>query len=115
MRALIGTESALFDLDRREALLPGPVAFARGPAGWWAITEGFRIWTSPDGRAWDEVTSIRGLRANCVLPDDGGALLGASEAHIVRVAAGKSERVRSFDAVKTRDDWYTPWGGPADV
>src|SRR5438309_1477603 len=83
--------------DRREALLPGPVAFARGPAGWWAITEGFRIWTSPDGRLWDEVTSIPGLRANCVLPDDGGALVGTSEAHIVRVAAGKSERVRSFD------------------
>jgi hypothetical protein len=31
------------------------------------------------------------------------------------VEGSKSERVKSFDRVSTRDDWYTPWGGPADV
>ncbi len=115
MRALIGTEVGLLDLDRREAGLDRPVALARGPAGWWAVTEGYRIWTSSDARSWEEATTIRGLRANCVLHDDGGALLGTSEAHLVRVTGRTSERVRSFDSIKTRDDWYTPWGGPADV
>jgi hypothetical protein len=45
----------------------------------------------------------------------GGALVGTSEAHLVRVADGTARRVTAFDRVKTRDEWYTPWGGPADV
>ena len=115
MKVFIGTEKRLFELGSEDTLLENPVALARGPADWWAVTDEHKLWTSTDGRAWSEETSIRGLRANCVLPFEGGALVGTSEAHLVRVAGGKSERVRSFDAVKTRDDWYTPWGGPADV
>ena len=115
MSVLIGTEKRLFELGSDETLLEHPVSFARGTFGWWAITDEHRLWTSPDGRAWAEAGSIRGLRANCVLPFDGGALVGTSEAHIVRVSGGKTERVRSVDNLKTRDDWYTPWGGPADV
>jgi len=38
-----------------------------------------------------------------------------ARAHIVKVSGSKSERVRSFDRVPTRDEWYTPWGGPPDV
>jgi len=115
MKVFVGTEKGLFELGSEETLLESPVAIARGPAGWWAVSDGHRICTSPDGLAWTEATSIRGLRANCIVSHDGGALVGTSEAHIVRVAGLKSERVQSFDRVSTRDDWYTPWGGPADV
>jgi len=115
MKVFVGTEKRLIELGSEDTLLDSPLALARGPAGWWAISDGFRICTSPDGRAWTEATSIRGLRANCVVPHDGGALVGTSEAHVVRVAGSTSERVRSFDRVATRDEWYTPWGGPADV
>lgn len=115
MKVFVGTEKRLFELGKDETLLENPIALARGAGSWWAITDEHKLWTSPDGRAWNEESSIRGLRANCVLPFDGGALVGTSEAHLVRVADGKSERVRSFDSVKTRDDWYTPWGGPPDV
>jgi hypothetical protein len=115
MKVLVGTEKRLFELGNDETLLENPIAFARGADGWWAITDEHKLWSSSDGRAWTEAGSIRGLRANCVLAFNGGALVGTSEAHLVRVAGGKSERVRSFDNVKTRDEWYTPWGGPADV
>jgi hypothetical protein len=115
MKALIGTEKRLFELGSDETLLEKPIQIGRGPEGWWAITDEHRLWTSSDGRAWNEAGSIKGLSARCVLPFDGGALIGTSEAHLVRAADGKTERVRSFDSVKTRDDWYTPWGGPADV
>jgi hypothetical protein len=46
---------------------------------------------------------------------NGGAFLGTSEAHLEYVEGSNTERVRAFDRIATRDDWYTPWGGPADV
>ncbi|MGH9247554.1 MAG: WD40/YVTN/BNR-like repeat-containing protein [Acidimicrobiales bacterium] len=58
------------------------------------------------------------LRPWCVaaLPGDDSALVGTAEAHVFRVAAdGGAEPVDSFDAIPTRDEWYTPWGGPPDV
>ena len=115
MKVFVGTEKRLFELGSEETLLESPVALARDPNGWWAISDGHRICTSPDGHTWTEATSIKGLRANCVVPQNGGALVGTSEAHIVRVEGSKSERVKSVDRISTRDDWYTPWGGPADV
>ena len=115
MSILIGTEKTLFVLGSDAALLEDPNALGRDANGWWAVTESHKVWSSPEGRHWKEVVSLRGLRANCVVPYDGGALVGTSEGHLVRVAGGRSERVRSFDQIATRDDWYTPWGGPADV
>src|SRR3989442_10147868 len=115
MKVFVGTEKRLFELGSDETLLEAPVALARGPGGWWAVSDGYRICTSRDARTWSEAVSLRDLRANCVLPVDGGAIVGTSEAHLVRVDGSRSERIRSFDRVPTRDEWYTPWGGPPDV
>ena len=115
MKVFVGTEKRLFELGSDETLLEAPVALARGSGGWWAVSDGNRISTSEDARTWSEAVSIRGLRANCVLPIDGGAIVGTSEAHLVRIDGSRSERIRSFDRVATRDEWYTPWGGPPDV
>ena len=115
-RILIGTEATLFTLDApNRAIVDAPVSLGHDERGWWAIAEEHWIWSSPDAREWNEEASLRGVRANCIQPYDGGAIVGTSEAHLVRVAAGTSERIRSFDRIATRDDWYTPWGGPADV
>ncbi len=114
-RFLIGTERSLTELGSTESLLSKPVALARGDDGWWAIAESHRVLRSAATLAWDEVATVRGQRVNCVLPYDGGALVGTSEAHLVRVANGSAMRIASFDTVPTRDDWYTPWGGPPDV
>lgn len=47
---------------------------------------------------------------------DGGALVGTEQARLLRVAAdGSVTPVESFDAIPTRDDWYTPWGAPPDT
>lgn len=115
-RILAGTEKGLVEATSGETLLSGSVgAAAVGSEGWWAVVDGYRILASPDGDAWDEAGTMRGLRATCVLPVEGGALVGTSEAHLVAVASSSATRVRSFDRVPTRDEWYTPWGGPADV
>jgi hypothetical protein len=118
MRILVGTEQGLIEIDGSEPSTIEPramTAVVQGTGGWWAVADEFHILHSADGRAFEEAAGIRGLRANCVIGDDGGAIVGTSEAHLVRVAGGSSERVRSFDRVSTRDEWYTPWGGPPDV
>jgi hypothetical protein len=114
-RFLIGTERSLTELGSSDELLTKPVGLARENGGWWAISEGSSVVRSSDARVWDEVATVRGLHAKCVVPFDGGALVGTSEAHLVRVADGSATRVAPFDKVPTRDDWYTPWGGPPDV
>ena len=115
-RILAGTEKGLVNVSSGETLLPGPVgAIARGADAWWSVVDGYRIYSSPDARAWSEAATIRGLSARCLVPSDGGALIGTSEAHLVKLAGGSASRVRSFDRVPTRDDWYTPWGGPPDT
>ncbi len=112
----VGTEKGLLDVSSGETLLAGSIdALDRGSKGWWAVVDGHRILHSPDARAWTQTAVIRGLRANCVLADDGGALVGTSEAHVLTVSGGSATRVRSFDRVPTRDTWYTPWGGPPDT
>jgi hypothetical protein len=116
-RILVGTEATLFDLaDPSFAQLDAPVSLGHDRSGWWAVTKDARVWRSPGALEWSDVTVVRGLRPNCVVPTEDGALVGTSEARLVHLGAeGSAERVRSFDRIATRDEWYTPWGGPADV
>ena len=108
-RVIAGTERGLIDVASGETLLPGSITAIDGPAGgWWAIVDGHRILASDDLVAWTERTSVKSLRANCVLGGGSVALVGASEAHLLAVSDGSATRVRAFDRVPTRDDWYTP-------
>ena len=115
-RVLAGTDKGLLDVSSGERLLLGSVgAIAQGEGNWWCVVDGYRVFTSPDSRSWSEAAAIRGIRANCLIAADGGALVGTSDAHVVKVSDGSATRMRSFDRVPTRDDWYTPWGGPPDT
>ena len=40
-------------------------------------------------------------------------LVGTEGPHLYRVEGGKVERVESFEQLDCRENWYTPWGGPA--
>jgi hypothetical protein len=115
-RILAGTKRGLIDVGTGRTLLQGAITALDGFSGpWWAVVDDHRIWVSEDVAAWTERTSIKGLRVRCVLGTGASALVGTSEAHLLSVEDGSATRVRSFDRVPTRDDWYTPWGGPADV
>jgi hypothetical protein len=62
------------------------------------------------------MSTIEGLRALCEVKVDGGSLVGTEKARLFFVPdGGKPETVQSFDSIPTRDQWYTPWGGPPDV
>lgn len=78
-------------------------------AGDLALVEGRAVWQAGEwlGRPLD------GPLATCVLPVDGGALVGTVEGHLYRLPAG--EPVAPFEDAPGRASWYTPWGAPADV
>ena len=42
-------------------------------------------------------------------------LVGVEAPHVYAVTDGGTERLDAFDALECRDDWHTPWGGPAAV
>ncbi len=104
---LVGTAAGLHRVDDGHTELAGRGVTA--VAGGWAVVEGRSVWH--DGRFVAE--AIGPHAGTCVLPVDGGALVGTVEGHLVHVPAGN--RVASFDAAPGRDAWYTPWGAPADV
>lgn len=42
-------------------------------------------------------------------------LVGTLDARLYRVAEGVARRVESFDQLRCRKQWHTPWGGPPSV
>jgi photosystem II stability/assembly factor-like uncharacterized protein len=105
---LVGTSGGLFRVgDPHPDLLPGRPITAL--AGGYALVEGQAVWHEGEWVT-QEVGRFAGT---CLLPDDGGLLLGTAEAHLVRLPGG--HRVEAFEDAPGRERWYTPWGGPADV
>jgi hypothetical protein len=85
-----------------------------GPATW-VILDGRELWRTADEGGWTRAGTLDGLRGNCVADTRAGVVVGTSEAHLYRVEDGALARVLSFDDVRGRDEWYTPWGGPPDA
>ena len=115
MRWVVGTDHGLVDSDGH---------------GW--LGDRSVVGVVPDGRAWlslvdghevvrvhgDEVDSLGVVDeevGRCLLPVDGGVLVGTAHARLSFVRDGKAELLSSFDGVEGRDRWYTPWGGPPDT
>jgi hypothetical protein len=114
---LIGTSDGLRELEK-PAGLDGRTVTALAAAGQdlWAIADGTSLLRSVGGGGWEAITDIGGLRGRCVLSLDGGdALVGTSEARLLRLREERLAPVDSFDRVEGRDRWYTPWGGPPDT
>jgi photosystem II stability/assembly factor-like uncharacterized protein len=90
-------------------------ALARGTDSWWAITDGHAVWRRAGTADWEPVAEVGEYRLNCVLPVENGALVGTSNAHLLRLDGGTVDLVEAFERTEGRADWYTPWGGPPDV
>jgi hypothetical protein len=84
-------------------------------AGDWAVLGDGSVASIGDGAA--PVTDFDGLTPWCAASlADGGAIVGTSEARLFRVSPDSSAApVETFDRIPTRDEWYTPWGGPPDT
>lgn len=119
-RILVGTESGLWQL-RGDALEPidqltarTVTALARSGQATWAIVDGHALWKHT-GSGWEEHASLGDRPATCLAPWPNGLLIGTEQAHLLRFHDDTLEPIESFDRVEGRDEWYTPWGDPADV
>jgi hypothetical protein len=111
---LVGTAGGLHRADGSR-LDDRPVThLARRGDEVWAILADRTVATWQD-TAWKEITALAEHRPRCVLPIEGAALVGTSEARLFRVDERTVAPVDSFDGAEGRSDWYTPWGGPPDV
>jgi hypothetical protein len=92
-------------------------ALAGGADGdWLAVLDGRSVWRGDGAAKWEEVAGLDGPAATCVVAVADGALVGTTEAHLVRVdRGGATEIVEGFENAEGRDGWYTPWGGPPDT
>ena len=111
---LVGTRNGLFGqggdhwLDGREITALVPDA-----DGWWALAEGRDV-VRIQGGAVEAIASIEEV-GRCLLPVDGGVLVGTAKARMAFARPGSVEMLTSFDGAQGRDRWYTPWGGPPDT
>jgi hypothetical protein len=112
MEILVGTRAGLGRLHDGDIdwLLKGDISAIDGG---WAVVDGEGIVAIDDPR-----TAIATpLSPLCIAATPSGALVGTAEARLFEITRGTAfaEAVSSFDAIPTRDQWYTPWGGPPDT
>jgi len=123
---VVGTDDGLFELDgpTPRQILAGrevSVVASHGP-DMFAVADGDTIVAGIPGKGWRELAEVPdGLVAHCLLSSTAGGpeglLVGTSEARLLRFdpVDRTFEPVPSFDAIPTRDEWTTPWGGPPDT
>jgi hypothetical protein len=116
---LVGTVDGLHRVDGGGDVELGGrrvTALAGDGGGWLALLDGRSVWRGDGRGSWEEVATLEGPPATCLVPFADGALVGTAEAHVVRVSAdGPTEVVGGFERAEGRDGWYTPWGGPPDT
>jgi hypothetical protein len=90
------------------------MALATGTEGWWVLADGREV-IRIRGEEAQTIASVEGEAGRCLLPVDGGVLVGTANARLVMAATGIAEFLAPFDDAEGRDSWYTPWGGPPDT
>jgi len=116
-RFLVGTREGLYRLGSgRKPALPGRdvAALAKRGTRWWALLDGRTLAESSHG-SWRELGRVGRFRVTCLGAAGKELLVGTAEAHLLRLGANGPERAKSFDRVKGREEWYTPWGGAPDT
>lgn len=113
MRVLAGTDEGLIEFDTNDGnpvpagLVGRPVV---GVAGRWRLTPDALF----DGPAL-VASAPAGVRLVCVAEGAGGPWVGGSGARLLRFESGALRDAPGWDTVAGRDEWYTPWGDPAEV
>jgi hypothetical protein len=115
-----GTGSGLWTLEGDasqpvEAFAGRPVtALAPDGAALWAVVDDSALCEVRDGASTTRA-AMPGPPATCVAPARDGVFVGTEQAHLFRLSDAGLTRVEAFETVEGREEWYTPWGDPADV
>lgn len=118
MVVLAGTRSGLVDVATGTVLEFGG-SDVRAVDGDWVVLDGREVARrGAPGGPFSNVAPA-GLALTCIAAVPGGqvtALVGTAGGHLLLFRGGAAlERSAGFDRADTREEWYTPWGGPADV
>ena len=98
----------LFEGERITAL--------RADAGALWVLAGKRDLYRLEGDSPELVASLDdGVTGTCLGTHDGAVWVGGDPAALWRLRDARFERVASFEAAPTHEDWHTPWGGPPAV
>lgn len=109
-----GTADGLYEIGldgaiQRQALAGTEV---RAVSGDWAIADDAVVSISAGRKA----PLPDGLVPRCLLSGSGGScLVGTSAARLFEVDANGARSIETFDAIPSRPQWSTPWGGPPDT
>ena len=92
-------------------------AIAGDGTHWWALADGAEVWSAgQDGTGWQRRAQAPATtRLTCLLPRPDGLLVGTNGAHLHQLGDRELAPIDAFDQLESRDDWYTPWGGPPDT
>ena len=111
MRFTLATATGVADLDRDGHLDWLFKGSARAIVGEYALVDDAVV--SIDDGTWSVAIEPT---PRCLATTGDGVLVGTAEARVLAVEGqGIVRPVESFDAIPTRDHWYTPWGGPPDT
>ena len=117
-RVIVGTDDGLYELGERQGLhleSHRVCALVREKETQWAVVDNTTIWRATDGDKWQQVADSGSLRVNCILPQEGYALVGTADAHLFILRNGELSRIPTFDEAPARDTWTTPSGAPPDT
>ena len=114
MRIVAATADGIV-VDGESAVMPDARIswLQRRPGGWVAVIARRVVHLLDDDFGIEQSAVLGDLSVECAAWTPHGVLVGTSEAHLLDFP--RLRRVKGFDRVKGRDDWFTPWGAPADV
>ena len=113
MSLLIGTAAGAFRLGESEPLIDGTRInhIARDTDSWWAVDGKGRVHHGAEVIA----SMPDGAKPLCLQPTSETVWIGANEGRLFGIDHGELAEDEFFATAPGRDDWYTPWGAPADV
>src|SRR2546423_1419701 len=112
MRISLATAAGLADLGDDGHLDWRLKGDSRAVTGEWAIVDDAVVGLDDSHHA-----MIVDPAPQCLVETSAGVLVGTAQARLFALDRGATvvTPVGSFDRIPTRDQWYTPWGGPPDT
>jgi len=81
----------------------------------WVLTDSDEVYRVTSDGDPERAATLDDGSATCLHVHRGTVFVGGDDAGLWRLRNGTLEPVESFGEAPTRNDWYTPWGGPPSV
>lgn len=111
VQLLIGTDAGVTAVDNDASMraeLDGRAVtrLARDRDAWLAVADRRSVLRRDNTGAWTELVTIDGGSITSLLPQPGGAILGTSDARLLRLLDGAVAPMKAFDDIDGRDTWH---------